>query len=260
MTDEALRQSLIAKSKDRLKSMTIYSTAAECLRHYMLQYFGESSPPFCGSCSACLKSSEKKDITLEATKIISCVYRGQQKRYHLSRTMTAAILTGSTKKQLLDLQLDQLSTYGIMRECSARLVTQMIDAMIACGDLALRPFQKYSELILTAQSAAIIRKEKRVIVQLPKQDPGQVQIEDTSDVDNVLFQRLRRVRERIATKEHVPPYMIFSNAALRDMCRRKPTNAKEMMLVSGVGIMRANKYGKAFIQEIQSFLAQQKSL
>ena len=251
--DIALRESLIAKSKERLKTMTIYSTSAECLRSYMLHYFGETAPHFCGNCSACLNSTEKKDITLEATKIISCVYRGQQKGYHLSRTMTAAVLTGSSKKALLDMRLDQLSTYGIMSDCSAASVLQMIDAMIASGDLGLRPYKEYSELALTAESAAIIRKEKCVEIQLPKEEKTAAQQENISEGDEAMFQSLRKLRERLAAKEHIPPYMIFSNAALRDMCRRKPENIQEFMLVSGVGVMRSQKYGKEFLKEIKKF-------
>ena len=252
--DIALRESLIAKSKERLKTMTIYSTAAECLRSYMLRYFGETAPHFCGNCSACLQTVEKKDITLEAMKIISCVYRGQQKGYHLSRTMTAAVLTGSSKKTLLDMRLDQLSTYGIMSDCSAATVLQMIDALIAGGDLGLRPYKEYSELILTAESAAIIRKEKRVEIQLPKNETTAARQENISEGDEAMFQALRKLREKIAMKEHVPPYVVFSNAALRDMCRRKPENLQEFMLVSGVGVMRSQKYGKEFLKEIKKFI------
>ncbi|MGN0591786.1 MAG: DNA helicase RecQ [Ruminococcus sp.] len=252
--DRDLRESLIAKSKERLKTMTIYSTSADCLRSYMLRYFGETAPPFCGNCSACLNHAEKKDITLEAMKIISCVYRGQQKRYHLSRTMAASVLTGSTKKTLLDMHLDQLSTYGIMRDYSVAAVLQMMDAMIAGGDLGLRPYKEYSELVLTAGSAAIIRKEKRVEVQLPKRETTTAQQEMVSEADEALFQCLRKLRERIAAKEHVPPYVVFSNAALRDMCRRKPENMQEFMLVSGVGVMRSQKYGRSFLKEIKGFL------
>lgn len=248
--DPALRESLIAKAKDRLKSMTIYCTSVECLRSYMLRYFGEASPPLCGKCSACLNKTEKKDITIEAMKIISCIYRGQQKGYHLSRTLTAQILTGSTRKTLLDMHLDQLSTYGIMSDCSAAAVQHMIDAMIASGDIGMKPFKDYSELVLTQESAAIIRKEKRVEITMPKKDKEAVLPENVSQEEEAMFQQLRKLREKFAMREHVPPYVIFSNAALRDMCRRKPKNKQELMEVSGVGSMRAEKYGDAFIREI----------
>ncbi len=253
ISNPELSASLIAKAKDRLKIMTIYCTSAECLRSYILRYFGEASPQLCGHCSACNGTTEKKDITLEAMKIISCIYRGQQKGYHLSRTMTAKILTGSTQKVLLDMRLDQLSTYGIMSDYSAASVQQMIDAMIAGGDIGVRPFKEYSELVLTQESAAIIRKEKRVEIQVSKKEKEAASYDNVSADEEALFQQLRKLREKLAMKEHVPPYMVFSNAALRDMCRRKPGSNQEFMEVSGVGTMRAEKYGKAFLKEIAKF-------
>ena len=253
ISNPELSASLIAKAKDRLKIMTIYCTSAECLRSYILRYFGEASPQLCGHCSACNGTTEKKDITLEAMKIISCIYRGQQKGYHLSRTMTAKILTGSTQKVLLDMRLDQLSTYGIMSDHSAAAVQQMIDAMIAGGDIGTKPYKEYSELVLTQESAAIIRKEKRVEIQVSKKEKEAVSYDNVSADEEAMFQHLRKLREKLAMKEHVPPYMIFSNAALRDMCRRKPGSIQEFMEVSGVGTMRADKYGKAFLKEIARF-------
>lgn len=254
INDATVRESLINKSKERLKSMTFYCTAVECQRNYMLRYFGEKPAAVCGNCSGCLGNTEKKDITNEAVKIISCVYRGQQNGYHLSRTKTAQVLTGSTQKAVLEMRLDRLSTYGIMSDHSAADVVQMIDALIAAGDLALRPFKDYSELAITAGSAAIIRKEKRAEINVPKKAKNEASNDNVSPEEERLFQCLRKLREKISTKEHVPPYVVFSNAALRDMCRRKPSNIQELMEVSGVGIMRAQKYGNDFINEIRRFI------
>lgn len=252
--DTALIESLIAKSKERLKSMTFYCTAVECQRNYMLRYFGENSAPFCGNCSGCLGNTEKKDITIEAMKIISCVYRGHQNGYHLSRTKTAQVLTGSTQKAIIEMRLDKLSTYGIMSDYSVTDVVQMIDSMIASGDLGTKIFKEYSELVITPVSAAVIRKEKRVEMRVSKKEKVESIYENVSAEEEELFQRLRKLREKLAMKEHVPPYVVFSNASLRDMCRRKPQNIQELMSVSGVGMMRSQKYGKEFVGEIQKFL------
>ena len=150
----------------------------------------------------------------------------------------------------MDMRLDQLSTYGIMSDYSASSVQQMIDTMIASGDIGVKPFKEYSELILNQQSASIIRKEKRVEMQVSKKEKEYASYDNVSADEEAMFQQLRKLREKLAMKEHVPPYMIFSNAALRDMCRRKPKNIHEFMEVSGVGTMRADKYGKAFLKEI----------
>lgn len=252
--DSALVESLIAKGKERLKCMTFYCTSVECQRNYMLRYFGEKPAALCGNCSGCLGNTEKKDITLEAMKIISCVYRGQQNGYHLSRTKTAQVLTGSTQKSILEMNLDKLSTYGIMSNYSVSNIMQMIDSMIAGGDLGTRQYKEYSELVINAQSAAIIRKERSVEMMVSKRAKEDIVYENVSPEEEQLFQQLRRLREKISTKEHIPPYVVFSNAALRDMCRKKPQNIHELMEVSGVGMMRSQKYGEDFIREIKRFL------
>ncbi len=252
--DSALVESLIAKGKERLKCMTFYCTSVECQRNYMLRYFGEKPAALCGNCSGCLGNTEKKDITLEAMKIISCVYRGQQNGYHLSRTKTAQVLTGSTQKSILEMNLDKLSTYGIMSNYSVSNIMQMIDSMIAGGDLGTRQYKEYSELVINTQSAAIIRKERSVEMMVSKRAKEDIVYENVSPEEEQLFQQLRRLREKISTKEHIPPYVVFSNAALRDMCRKKPQNIHELMEVSGVGMMRSQKYGEDFIREIKRFL------
>ncbi len=251
VTDPIVAKALYEKARDRLRSMALYCTGAECLRSYMLRYFGEVAPSHCGKCSGCVGKTEKKDITSEAVKIISCVYRGQQNGYHLSRTMTAKVLTGSSQKQLLDMRLDRLSTYGIMSEFSYSAVMEMIDALLAGGNLASRPFKEYSELMINEASAAVIRGKKKVSMVIMKREKETTFPDNVTPEEEALFQRLRKVREEIAMKEHVPPYVVFSNATLRDMCRKKPRNRSEFMEVSGVGAMRAEKYGTRFMTEIR---------
>ena len=148
--DEETRQFLLEQGKERLKQMTFYATSTTCLRHRMLQYFGDHSPDSCGNCSCCLTNYREEDATTAAKKIISCVYRAQKGGYHLSRTMTADVLMGSKKESLLRMRLDQLSTYGIIEKLSRREVMQLIDELIQREDLALRQFQEYQELVLTA--------------------------------------------------------------------------------------------------------------
>lgn len=252
--DPSLIESLIAKGKERLKCMTFYCTSVECQRNYMLRYFGEKPAALCGNCSGCRGNTEKKDITLEAMKIISCVYRGQQKGYHLSRTKTAQVLTGSTQKSILEMRLDKLSTYGIMSNYSVSDVMQMIDSMIAGGELSTRQYREYSELVINAQSAAVIRKERLVEMMVSKKLKEDTVYENASPNEEKLFEQLRRLRAKISADENIPPYMVFSNASLRDMCRRKPQNMHELMDVSGVGVMRLQKYGEEFVREIKRFL------
>lgn len=250
--DIELRDSLVEKSKERLKQMTYYATATTCLRHRMLRYFGENSPESCGNCSCCQTNYREVDATLDAKKIISCVYRAQKSGYHLSRTMTADVLTGSKKEAVLRMELNELSTYGLLKEQSQRDVVQMIDELVQQEDLALRPFREYQELALTAGSVAIIREQKTVMRRVPIVQEKKVASSSGTDPtmspqDNALFQKLRELRIQIANQEGVPAYIIFTDAALRDMCRKKPKTMSEFRQVSGVGVTKSQKYGKRFL-------------
>ena len=174
--------------------------------------------------------------------------------------MTADVLMGSKKESLLRMRLDQLSTYGIIEKLSRREVMQLIDELIQREDLALRQFQEYQELVLTAGSVEIIRDQKTVMRRVPvvrEKLAAPVGTKDPtlSAADNDLFQKLRQLRAAQAKHEGIPPYFIFSDATLRDMCRKKPQNLSEMRQVSGVGIIKAQKYGKMFLEELQQFLA-----
>lgn len=257
--DETLREALLEKSRERLRQMTFYATSATCLRQRMLQYFGEFAPDFCGNCSCCLTSYREEDVTLQAQKIISCIFRAKQQGYHLSRSMIANVLTGSKRQSVLEMHLDQLSTYGIEVRFTRKDLTRLIDFMVDSGDLALQTFREYQEVTLTPGSAAIIRGQKRVLWKVPVQQeklaPKKASLDSTfSQADEILFQKLRHLRTEIAKAEGVPPYFIFADATLRDMCRKKPRTMPEMRTVSGVGVIKAQKYGKRFLEPIVQHL------
>lgn len=259
--DAQQKEQWLTRSKERLRIMAGYATTTNCLREYLLRYFGERAPQCCGHCSNCQGTFETTDITLEAKKIISCVYRGLQHHYHLSRTLAADVLTGSKRAAISEMQLNRLSTYGILKECTARQVVQMIDALLDLHILELQTYRDFQMLQLTPAAAEVIRgnqqvlwrrrKEERKTVFIPKPKPT---VEE--DVEEALFQRLSALRARMAEKEHMPAYIVFSNAALRDMCRKKPSSLAAFRQVSGVGIIKSQKYGKAFIKEIAAYTAE----
>ena len=256
--DEETRQFLLNQGMERLKQMTFYATSTSCLRHRMLRYFGDHAPESCGNCSCCLTNYREEDATMAAKKISSCVYRAQKGGYQLSRTMTADVLIGSKKESLLRMRLDRLSTYGIIEKLTQKEVVGLIDELLQQENLALRPFQEYQELALTAGSVEIIRDQKKVMRRVPivrEKLAAPVGTKDPtlSAADNELFQKLRQVRSAQAKHEGIPPYFIFSDATLRDMCRKKPRSMGDMRQVSGVGVIKAQKYGKMFLEEIQSF-------
>ncbi len=265
LEDLQLREQWIARSKERLRRMNYYATMSDCLREYMLRYFGERAPQACGHCSNCQGEFETKDITLEATKIISCVYRGIQNRYHLSRTMTADVLIGSQKQSILDLRLDRLSTYGIMQGCSAQNVVKMIDALLDLHILILQPYKTYQALQLTAAAAEVIRGKRNVEwkrLKAEKRTTAQkrnANATETETVEEALFQRLSQLRTKLADAENVPAYIVFSNASLRDMCRKKPSSMEQFRQIVGVGVMKSQKYGMLFLKEIAAYCAEKQS-
>lgn len=255
--NDALRESLIEKSKERLKQMTFYATSTTCLRRRLLWYFGETSPESCGNCSCCQTNYREEDITLEAKKIISCVYRAQKAGYHLSQSMTANVLLGSKRESILQMRLDQLSTYGILKEMTQREIGKLIDELVRQENLALRQYREYQELVLTAGSVAIIRDQKAVTWRVPilqnKKPASAVATDPTmSSDDQALFQQLRTLRKKLSDREGIPPYFIFSDATLRDMCRKRPQNMRDMRQVAGVGVIKAQKYGKQFLHILTS--------
>ena len=215
--DEETRQFLLNQGMERLKQMTFYATSTSCLRHRMLRYFGDHAPESCGNCSCCLAAEQEARM-----------------------------------------RLDRLSTYGIIEKLTQKEVVGLIDELLQQENLALRPFQEYQELALTAGSVEIIRDQKKVMRRVPivrEKLAAPVGTKDPtlSAADNELFQKLRQVRSAQAKHEGIPPYFIFSDATLRDMCRKKPRSMGDMRQVSGVGVIKAQKYGKMFLEEIQSF-------
>lgn len=263
--DEETRASLLEKSQARLRTMTSYAKSTDCLRHRLLLYFGEASPLVCNNCSNCLSERETEDVTIPAQKVLSCVYRGRKKGLHMSRSQTAATLCGSKARAVLDMHLDQLSTYGILSDWSQSAVMDLIDELIEQGDLDTVPFQtreyNYPELVLTSSSVQVLRGEKKVVrMKLVTQkvysvstdrDPA---LQSTSaSVDSELYQRLVDLRKKISFEQHVPAYIVFTNQTLQDMCKRMPCNMKELREVSGVGIYKAQKYGKQFLDVIATY-------
>lgn len=237
----------------RLKDMTIYCTTTGCLREYILKYFGETSKNFCGNCSSCLTGFETVDITVDAQKIVSCVYRIHQKGPYFGRQMIADILHGSKNEKLLRLEFDTLSTYSIMKETSISRIRAILDFIIDEGYLDVD--DEHSTVKLNNRSAEILRDRKQLSMKLPaeEKEKSKEKSEKMYYDNNTLFQELKKLRTRLAAEENVPAYIIFSDAALKDMCRKLPKNYSQFLEVSGVGKVKAEKYAEAFCEVIAEY-------
>lgn len=254
------RAAVRQKDLERLQSMVRYCSLTDCLRHYILGYFGEQSPTHCGNCGCCLAETETIDATVAAQKILSCVFRAGQRGRKCGVRMLCEILQGKETKAVREADYQSLSTFGLLGDVSRIQLEHMVNILISRGYLAVDSGQ-YSTLSLTAKANSVLRGQETVMMSLPQRDLKQTRREQMlaalpdHGVDEALFQKLRRVRERLAAKEFVPAYIVFSDATLRDMCNKRPQNAEEMLAISGVGKYKMDKYGEAFLAAIAEYAA-----
>ena len=253
--DEATRQELIARDRERLKQMTFYCTTTECLRHYILRYFGENSSMSCGHCSSCDTNFEEVDATMDARKILSCVYRLDERGRAFGKTVVSAILTGSKNEKITQFHLDTLSTHNIMPDSTAVYVRRLIDMLLERGYLIADP-DRMNVLVLARTGNALMRGRGEFRVKLPKEKKPAAAKQYAAlaeDVDEKLFDALRDVRTRLAARAGVPPYVIFSNATLADMAAKQPSSEFDLLSVRGVGDAKARRYGKEFLAAIRKY-------
>ncbi len=254
MTEE-MREAVRQKDLERLRAMTFYCNTTSCLREYILRYFGEKSPSYCGNCSACNTNFETVDITTEAQKIVSCVYRVNGLGRSFGRSMIADILNGSKGQRIAQFGLDKLSTYGIMSDCTQKKIVKIMDYLIENEWLAVGG--EFSVVSLTPKSAEIVRDRIKVEMKQEKSAETTVSVKSVQadyGVDMGLFKELKKLRSAFASQEKVPAYIIFADAALKDMCRKLPETTAEFLTVSGVGKRKAERYGEEFCTLISQYI------
>ena len=245
------------QERRRLDAMVEYCTRTGCLREYLLDYFGEKCEQ-CSGCSNCMGEFTDADITDAAQRIISCIFRLSQRRLRFGINMICAILKGGRDRRILEMNLNTLSTYGIMSNYKRKELKAVIDSLTRDGYLA-RSDDEYRLLSITEKGHnAVIGREKitmRVRADKHSEKPSAPQKQAAAaDYDSELFERLRSVRSELARNIGVPAYIVFSNAALEDMARRKPLTEQEFLQVNGVGDMKLEMYGKQFIGAITEFV------
>lgn len=266
--DGPTRAELLDRAEDRLKFMTFYATTTECLRGFLLKYFDEAAPVFCGHCGNCETQFEEQDVTVEAQKALSCVYRLAQRNRTVGRSIIVDILHGSKSRKILSSGYDTLSTYGIMEDVSARRIRFILETLIERGLLQAETGE-YPVIRFTQEAGEFLRRREQLVVKVPKETErekrerelrkagsapggGAAAGEDTP-LDEGLFQQLRQLRARLAAEAGVPAYVVFHDRTLREMCRLRPRTREELLEVSGVGEAKADRYGDEFL----AMLAQQ---
>ena len=269
--DEDLREKIKEKDRARLKDMTFYCHTKGCLRAYILSYFGDKAQNYCGSCGNCNTNFTEVDITEDAQKILSCVYRTGQ-RFGISTIVNT--LRGSQSKKIIDLHLDHVKTYGILAQTSVHKIRDIINHLILENYLLLTDTM-YPVLKLTKRSRTLLlgqeicqmkllkdkffdgnKKQKKISVY---KGSSLSQSSDSALMDSTLFETLKAVRLRLAHEADVPAFVIFSDATLIDMCRKRPTSLSDFLNVKGVGEMKLERYGHIFIPVIkEAFCSAQK--
>jgi len=229
----------------KLQEITSYCHTSRCLRKFIRGYFGETNvPDKCDNCKNCDSNTEAVDITIESQKILSCVKR-MGENYGIA--LTAGVLKGSKIKRIRELGFEKLSTYGIMKELSTQHITALINFLISEGYLS-QTKDKYPTLHVQSKAIPVLKGMEK-IVQLTSAVPREYQSFDSS-----LFESLKALRREIARNEQLPPYVIFHDSTLHEMCQRLPMDYNSMMKISGMGKSKFEKYGELFIKLIKKHI------
>ncbi|MCB8816931.1 DNA helicase RecQ [Desulfosporosinus shakirovi] len=235
----------------KLQGMVDYCHTPRCLRKSILEYFGEEDvQEECGNCSSCNDQREIVDITLEAQKVFSCIYR-MRERFGIG--MVAEVLKGSRKAKIRELRFDELSTHGIMHEVALQEIKDLINYLVAEGYLQLSTGE-YPVVKLQPNAVFVLKGEAKVN---RKVSPKHYR-KESEEVS--LFDRLRTLRREIAIRENLPPYMIFADSTLREMAQACPIDHRSMIRVSGVGERKLEKYGDEFLEAIRIFCKDSESV
>ncbi len=249
--DKETEDLLKERDRKRLREITFYCATNDCLRGYILKYFGENPPNYCGNCGSCNTNFETADITVDAQKILSCVAR-MRERYGMK--MLTDVLRGSKSEKVLHLGLDKLSTYGIS-EKTDRQLREIINQLILTGYL-LKTDDEYPVIKLGERASEVLRGGGTVQMKLSKEKPQPEASKkqfSVKQIDNKLFAALRELRLAIANEQNVPAFVIFPDSTLIDMCMKLPTTKTELLNVSGVGQVKLERYGERFLKVIFLF-------
>ena len=242
----------------RLQKMTYYCVTKDCLRQYILNYFGDMKNEPCENCGNCLADFEEKDVTEICKHILKCI---QETRQRYGMNVIVDTLLGRNKAKIKSLELDTISSFGACKSESERFLKNIIEKLKMENCLTTTP-DKYMILKLTGGCGEILRGEKQIFLKVNKEVEKMVETEGgkakrKSDILTSkgleLFEVLRALRSQIAREESMPPYIICSDKTLTDMCVKVPANKQEMLQVNGIGENKYEKYGERFIEEIQKF-------
>ena len=237
----------------RFQAMEGFVDAQNCRRQVVLNYFADFTKERCGNCDICLDPPSEFDATLVAQKVLSCIYRIEQKG---DIAQVVDVLRATNVERLKALGFDKVSTFGIGQDKTPGYWYAIIRQLIHLGYLQ-QDIANQSALCLTEEARPVLKGEEQLLLATPRLQNANYwrQKPKVAAHDKQLFAKLRTLRKTLADAEDVAPFIVFNDATLTDMARKQPTNAVEMLSVSGVGDTKLDRYGHAFIEVIKEHLA-----
>jgi ATP-dependent DNA helicase RecQ len=245
-----------AGALESLTAMEQFCGSVTCRHRAIVAYFGqELEAENCGACDVCLGELDLvDDAVVLSQKILSCVLRLEQR---FGADYTAKVLAGSSEARILELGHDRLSTYGLLSEHPASVIREWIEQLTAQGYLAKAG--EYNTLELTEAGRDLLKGQgaprllKPAASSSERRSRSATSEDSWEGVDRGLFESLRTLRTKLANERGVPPYVVFGDAALRDMARRRPSSLDGFLEVRGVGDQKRTDYGQAFIEAIANY-------
>lgn len=241
----------------RLQIMEGYCYATECLRNYILKYFGEDPKKPCDDCGNCLRQFETLDMTDEAKKIINCIY---ESRGRYGKNIIMDTVLGAKTARLTEIGATEYKSYGVLESSNKNLLRRLIEELllegyIATGEYQVLKLRDISRLKNTETKVLVkITDEDKITKRKEKPKSNKKGIDSLTSKGFKLFDKLKELRLEIARAEKIPPYIVFNDKTLIDMCAKMPTTKSDMLNVSGVGENKYGKYGERFIAVIKEYV------
>lgn len=240
----------------RLHIMEGYCYTTECLRNYILKYFDEDPKKPCDDCGNCLRQFETLDMTDEAKKIINCIY---ESRGRYGKNIIMDTVLGAKTARLAEIGANKYKSYGVLESSNKNLLRRLIEELLLEGYIATGEYQ----VLKLGDISRLKNTETKVMVKITDEDKitkrNEKPKKNKKGMDSLtskgfkLFDKLKELRLEIARAEKIPPYIVFNDKTLIDMCTKMPTTKSDMLNVSGVGENKYGKYGERFIEVIKGF-------
>ena len=253
--DPADRETVRERDVRRLQVMERYCYTTECLRNYILKYFGENPEKPCQDCGNCLREFETLDMTEAAKKVINCVYEAKG-RY--GKQIIIDTVAGAKTARLEEIGAVHYKSYGVLAGTNKNLLRRLIEQLVLEGYLRVGDYQ----VLKLGDISGLKNPEASVFVKITDEDKQPEKtaktkkkaksVETLTSSGYKLFERLKKLRLEIAREESMPPYIVFSDKTLIDMVAKKPSSKPEMLDVSGVGENKFAKYGERFLEAIEA--------